>query len=220
MLIDTLKSSKRILDPLDRSSEVLFGLIMVLTFTGSLSAAEAGRAEVREMLIGALGCNFAWGIIDGIFYLMGCITERGRMLVAWKAVRSSNTPEEAHRVIADTLPLGVASGLGAPEFEKVRRHFVEGPEPPLRPRLSKDEWLGAVGVFLWVFVVTFPVAIPFLIMQDPFRAIRVSNGIAIAMLFIAGYSLGHYAGYRPWRFGLGTVAIGIVLVGITIALGG
>ena len=47
--------SKRFLDPLERSSEILFGLIMVLTFTGTLSAAEAGRAEVRAMLVGALG---------------------------------------------------------------------------------------------------------------------------------------------------------------------
>ena len=37
---------------------------MVLTFTGSLSVAEAGRDDVRTMLIGALGCNLAWGIID------------------------------------------------------------------------------------------------------------------------------------------------------------
>ena len=40
---DPIKSSKRVLDPIDRVSEVLFGLIMVLTFTGSLSVAEAGR---------------------------------------------------------------------------------------------------------------------------------------------------------------------------------
>jgi hypothetical protein len=33
---------------------------MVLTFTGSLSVADAGRADVRAMLIGALGCNLAW----------------------------------------------------------------------------------------------------------------------------------------------------------------
>src|SRR5256885_2262829 len=64
-------SSKRVLEPIDRVSEVLFGLIMVLTFTGSLSVAEAGRDDVRTMLIGALGCNLAWGIIDGVLYLTG-----------------------------------------------------------------------------------------------------------------------------------------------------
>ena len=55
------KSSNRALEPMDRLSEILFGLIMVLTFTGSLSVAEVGREDVRLMLIGALGCNLAWG---------------------------------------------------------------------------------------------------------------------------------------------------------------
>jgi hypothetical protein len=56
----TITRTRRVLAPIDRVSEVLFGLIMVLTFTGSLSVAEAGRDDVRTMLIGALGCNLAW----------------------------------------------------------------------------------------------------------------------------------------------------------------
>jgi len=52
---EPIKSSRRVLDPMDRVSEVLFGLIMVLTFTGSLSVAQAGRTEVRTMLLGTLG---------------------------------------------------------------------------------------------------------------------------------------------------------------------
>ena len=39
--------------------KALSGLIMVLTFTGSLSVAESGRADVYAMLINALGCNIA-----------------------------------------------------------------------------------------------------------------------------------------------------------------
>src|SRR6187402_1973635 len=102
-------SSKRVLDPIDRVSEVLFGLIMVLTFTGSLSVAEAGREDVRAMLIGALGCNLAWGIIDAVLYLMGSMAEKGSGLRALHAVRKSTDPQAAHRVIADALPPVVAS---------------------------------------------------------------------------------------------------------------
>ena len=92
------KSSKRVLEPVERVSEVLFGLIMVLTFTGSLSVAEAGREDVRTMLIGALGCNLAWGIIDGVLYLMGCLAEKGRNLQTFHAVRKATDPQKAHRV--------------------------------------------------------------------------------------------------------------------------
>src|SRR5882672_837292 len=87
-----VKASKRVLEPYDRVSEVLFGLIMVLTFTGSLSIAEAGRENIHTMLIGALGCNLAWGIIDGVFYLMGCLAEKGRGLLALHAVRKTIDP--------------------------------------------------------------------------------------------------------------------------------
>jgi len=83
------RTSRRVLEPIDRVLEVLFGLIMVLTFTGSLSAAESGRAEVRAMLVGALGCNLAWGLIDGLMYLMTCLIERAQSLRTVLAVRGA-----------------------------------------------------------------------------------------------------------------------------------
>ena len=58
--------AQKYLDPATSMGEVLFGLIMVLTFTGSLSVAQAGHDDVRAMLIAALGCNIAWGIIDAV----------------------------------------------------------------------------------------------------------------------------------------------------------
>src|SRR5688572_4885293 len=108
---DSTKSSKRVLDPIDRISEVLFGLIMVLTFTGSLSVAESGREDVRTMLIGALGCNLAWGIIDGVLFLMGSLADKGRGILALHAVRRSADPVHAQRIIADALPPLIASVL-------------------------------------------------------------------------------------------------------------
>src|SRR4051812_21054708 len=162
---DAGKSSKRILDPIDRVSEVLFGLIMVLTFTGSLSVAEAGRDDVRVMLIGALGCNFAWGVIDAVLYLMGSLAEKGRGLATFRAVRPSTDPQHAQRLIAGALPPLVASILEPAELESMRQRLTQLPEPPERARLDKKDWLGALGVFLLVFLATFPVVIPFLFMH-------------------------------------------------------
>ena len=50
-----MKPFKRVLDPIDRVSEALFGLIMVLTFTGSLSVAEAGRDDVWNLRLYVAG---------------------------------------------------------------------------------------------------------------------------------------------------------------------
>ena len=115
------RTSKRALEPIDRVSEILFGLIMVLTFTGSLSVAESGRAEVRVMLIGALGCNLAWGIIDAIMYLMGCLAERGEQRRIALAVLNARSDAEAHAVVTESLPPVVVSALNSDEIEKIRQ---------------------------------------------------------------------------------------------------
>jgi len=193
---------------------------MVLTFTGSLSVAEAGRDDVRTMLIGALGCNLAWGIIDGILYLMGCLAEKGRGLLTFRAVRRATDSKEARRLIADALPSVVASVLQPAELEAMHERLKQLPEPPERAHLGKDDWLGAVGVFLLVFLSTFPVVIPFIFMHHAGPALRVSNAVAIVMLFLAGYAFGRLAGRKPWIVGISVVALGLILVGMTIALGG
>ena len=217
---EPVKSSKRILEPYDRVSEVLFGLIMVLTFTGSLSVAQAGREDIRTMLIGALGCNLAWGVIDGVLYLMGCLAEKGRNLLTLRAVRRAGDPATAQRLIAQALPPVLASVLQPAELEAVRQRLNALPEPPERARLGHEDWRGALAVFLLVFLSTFPVVVPFLCMNNALLALRVSNAIAIAMLFLTGYAFGRLTGRLPWVMGIAMVILGAVLVGLTMALGG
>ena len=211
---------KQALEPIDRVSEVLFGLIMVLTFTGSLSVATAGRADVREMLIGALGCNVAWGVIDALLYLLGCLAEKGRGLAAWHALRAATDPREGQRLLADHLPPVLASVLEPQQLESMRDRLVRLPEPMGRPRLDGDDWRAAFAVFVLVFVSTLPVAIPFLIVGEAHLALRISNGIAIAMLFLCGHSVGRLTHYHPWWTGCAMVLLGCVLVSMTMALGG
>ena len=213
-------SSRRVLEPIDRVSEVLFGLIMVLTFTGSLSVAEAGRDDVRTMLIGALGCNLAWGIIDAVFYLMGCLADRGRSIIALKALRATADPQRAHRLIADALPPMIAGVLKPAEFEEIRTRLTQLPEPPKRARLRKEDWWGAGGVFLLVFLSIFPVVIPFILFSDAMQALRFSNAVAIVLLFLMGYTFGRLTERNAWAVGLFMVLFGILLVAMTIALGG
>jgi hypothetical protein len=219
-LDDSVQSSKHVLEPNERIAEVLFGLIMVLTFTGSLSVAEAGRDDVRTMLIGALGCNFAWGIIDGVLYLMGCLAEKGQSLMTYRAVRAASDPSKAQRLIAGALPSVVASVIKPAEFAAIQLRLQNLPEPPSRAQLSGSDWRGALGVFLLVFLSTFPVAVPFIFMQGATTAMRVSNGIAIGMLFIAGAAYGRCVGRSAWAVGISMVVLGGVLVAITMALGG
>jgi hypothetical protein len=214
------KTSKRLLEPMDRLSEICFGLLMVLTFTCSISVTEAGLEDVRTLLIAAITCNLAWGIIDCFMYLLACFTEQGHAIAALRAVRRESDPSAAHRIIAQAIPHVLASVMSPMEFEEIRRKLNQLPEPPAHPRLTKKDWLGGAAIFLAVFLSTFPIVIPFLVISDVGLALRASNGVAVVMLFLTGYAFGRYAGYRPWRMGLWIAIAGSALVALTIVLGG
>ena len=211
---------RRVLEPTERFSEILFGLIMVLTFTGSLSVATSGREDVKAMIIGAIGCNLAWGIVDAIMYVMNSLAERGRSLVMFRKLRAERDPAGARRVIADALPPIVAQVSTQEELESLRQRLTTMPEPNRHAALNRGDLLAALAVFLLVFLSTFPVVLPFFLVSDAVRALRFSNAIAIFMLLVGGYEYGRYAGFRPWLAALVMVTIGLVLVAATIALGG
>jgi hypothetical protein len=213
-------TSTRVLDPLERFSEIVFGLIMVLSFTCAISVAEVGREDVRAMFIGAIGCNLAWGIIDAAFYLIACLTEHGRHAVLLRKVQGAADAAPVRQAVTEVLPEEFAEVLQPADFDRIHAHLKQLPPPPERPGLTGEDWRGAVGVFLLVFLSTLPVVVPFMFMHDARLALRISNAIAIAMLFGAGHMLAGYAGLHRARTGLAMVAIGAALVALTIALGG
>jgi len=172
------------------------------------------------MLVAAVTCNLAWGIIDSLMYLLSCFVERGSGISALREVRHATDPNIAYHVIASSMPPLVASAISPVEFESMRQRLNQLAEPPAHPTLTKKDWLGGFAVFLAVFLSTFPVVIPFLLEPDARRALRISNGVAIVTLFLTGYAFGHYAGYRPWRMGLWISVVGSALVALTIVLGG
>jgi hypothetical protein len=51
-------------------------------------------------------------------------------------------------------------------------------------------------------------------------ALRVSNWVAIGMLFLTGYIFVRSTGHRPLPLGCTTVLVGALLTGVAIALGG
>ncbi len=215
-----MNASKRLLDPIDRTSEVLFGLIMALSFTCSISVAESGREDVRTVLIGALGCNIAWGLIDAVIFLLVSLTERARSMATLRALRGATSAQQAQDVISGALPPLLARTLGSDDFERMNQKLRQISEPPSRPSLGRGDYLAALGVFLLVFLATFPVVVPFMLTQNAMLALRISNGVAIVMLFFCGYSLGRYAHHRPVAMGVLMTLVGVLLVAITIALGG
>jgi len=209
----------RLLDPVDRVSEILFGLIMAVTILGSLSVATAGTEEMRTVTAAALGCNLAWGLVDAVMYLVRTATGRARNRTFAKAILRAEG-EVAHRLLLRALPEHIASLVGPAESEGMRRS-LPGLQLDGRPLLRARDYIESIGVFAFVVVATFPVALPFVVMTSPAPALHVSQAIAVVMLFLAGLALGRYAGYaRPVLPGLAMAVFGVVLIAAVKALGG
>ena len=209
-----------VLDPIERISEILFGVIMVLTFTSSISVAEGGHAETREVLVAALGCNIAWGIVDAAFYLMSSVIGNARGLRILRTIRENRDQSLSQRLILDALPAPVSAVLTPSEVEDLRQRLARQPDPPVHSVLNRRDLTGAFAVFLLVFLSTLPISLPFLLFAEAGFAMRASNAVAIAMLFGMGWTLGKHTGRSGWGAGIAMVCLGLLLVAITIALGG
>lgn len=209
-----------VLSPVDRVSEMLFGLFMALTFVGAVSVAESGGEDLREMFAAALGCNLAWGLVDAVMYLVRTITDRGRWITLVRSVRASADAEAGRRLIAGALSRVGTILLKTDELETARGRILALAAVPERPTLQRGDLLAALAIFLIVVAATFPVVLPFMLVQDIGLAKNMSRAIALAMLFVGGLALGRYAGYGSWRVGFIMAGLGTALVAAVMALGG
>jgi hypothetical protein len=210
------------LEPVEEVGELVFGLIMVLTFTLGASIQLGDRDKTRELLLAVLGCNAAWGIIDAALYLVARVSERGRLHRLVHAVQTARSDESARAVVAreldQRLPPVLApqmrAALDAHLVERVRELKLE------RNRVTgEDLWLAA-AVFWLVFLAALPAVAPFLLIQDPMIAMRVSNAVLITLLFIVGWRWAGYTGASRWRTAFLVTLLGVGLVCVAILLGG
>jgi hypothetical protein len=209
-----------VLNPVDRVSELLFGLFMALTFVGAVSVAEGGREQIRAMFTAALGCNLAWGLVDAVMYLVRTVTDRGRSLTLVRSVRAAQDAGAGRKLIESALSRDVAGLVSSTEIEAIRGRIVALSSVPERPTLKWDDLRAAVAIFLIVVASTFPVVLPFMLIQDVATAKTVSRAVALLMLFLGGLALGRYAGYGSWKVGFMMMGLGAALVVAVIALGG
>ena len=212
------------LDPTTALGEILFGLIMTLTFTlgAGLMIEEEGREGARQLLIAIIGCNIAWGVIDGALYLVGELFNRGRLRRLGRSIRDARDEQDATRLVALELD-EIVGEVTTPSdrvglYERIARHVRS--KPATDNRVTKDDILGALASFWLVFLASIPAAIPFILLDNARFALRISNAILLALMFFAGYWWGRATLSRPWIVGTSFLVVGLVLVVAAIALGG
>ena len=215
-----ISKPKPLLNAMDRVSEILFGIIMTLTFTCSIGIANAKNTEIRQLIIAAISCNIAWGLVDAISYIVSTIMQRSRNRTVLDSVLTTSDADKARKYISDSLPPSIASVLGAADLEQIRSKLAKLPDSALQVRLTTRDLKRSLMIFFLMFISTLPIVTPFIFIHDTNTALRASNLIAIIMMFFCGWSLAKYVGINKWILSITMTFIGIILVFITIVLGG
>jgi len=213
----------RYLDPSETLLEVLFGLIMALTITaGARLLSERADIVGVELALALLGCNVAWGVIDGAFYLLGTQFSRNRRVQLVKRLRAASTEEEAMAALKDEFDLEGEPSMRPQDEARFHRSLLELLRHAAtdRARLQANDWVAAALIVVLVSATAIPGLIPLLMLQDGFTALRVANALQVGLLFFTGYWWAHYSGGNRWYTGLAIALLGTVLVLLAVPLGG
>jgi len=208
---------RAILSPSDRFSEILFGLIMVLTITGTVGLGTSSR---KAVLSAGIGACIAWGIVDGIIYIYSNLLERGRLALALQEV-STCTGEGCYlRKIKEELKDTIVDTLGEREKHEVAQHILAGLKPiENHTSATRDDIRGGIAAGMLVFISGLPLLLPFVFFDDIW-ALRLSRIIGFVMLYAIGYRWGGYVGRSRFWTGVTMMSVGIAITGVVIALGG
>lgn len=223
----------RYVDPLDLWTQMLYGLLIVLTFTMAFRAIDrtvvsnlVAAEQANRLFIAAIGCSIAWGVIDGVVYVLSCIAERAGQRKLIRDVQASPDERTATAVIAGELDSVLEPIAGDASREALYRGMqrelrTAAPTAPTIAVVNKEDFYGAAITVAVALTATLPVVVALLLFPDPFVSLRVSNLIAVGMLMGVGYGWARQSGTRPpLVVGLLLAAIGVLAVLIAIPLGG
>ena len=135
-------------DPINRQSEVMFGLRMTLIFTGTRSVALGAGATVRGILLAARGCNIARGPVDAAVCLLTSATEHGQGRAQAAAIRAASETE-AKVLLRALMPGRAGEALSDAQVGAVPGWVRDTPqEPDVELDPQRQDFIAAGQVFL------------------------------------------------------------------------
>ena len=104
-------------------------------------------------------------------------------------------------------------------YADVLDHLRDSKPQPVT--LTREDLYGALACVVVALLAVLPSLGSLLLLRDySWLAIRASNFVSVAVLFVTGYRWGKYSGGNPIKTGLLLAAIGVTLAAIAIPLGG
>jgi hypothetical protein len=220
----TILSPLTYLKPNESLSELVAGLIVVLTATLAASTVSGGGPEgaIAAGFV-AIGANAVWGIIAALLYIMGGAFVRNRQLRFARAIASAPDETAPLTTIRGELDPSLAEVTRAEDrellYRTIRISIAHGLLPQRTGSLRTDI-LGAIEVFCVGLAASFPAVLPLVLIGNPWLALRTSNLVVVGLLFLVGYHWAKYVDANPWLAGFGLTGVGLALVAVAILLGG
>jgi VIT1/CCC1 family predicted Fe2+/Mn2+ transporter len=218
------------LDPLDAIFTIFFSILFALLFTLSYSTliyrglldSSLLSGYGQELFFAILGAVAAWGIIDGVLYVLSEVfarNERHRLL----GYVQTGGEETAVAAIADELDFILepitTDVQGDALYQDILVHLRQS--EPQAIGLQREDVVGATAAVLLSVVAVLPSLLPLLLLPDNTAlAIRVSNVISVLVVFATGFSWGIHTDNNPWKIGLLLSFICLSMVLVAMVLGG
>jgi hypothetical protein len=215
----------RYLDPSESLLEILFGLIMAFTITaGARLLSAPHELVVGELAIAVLGCNLAWGIIDGGFYLLGTIFNRNRRISFVRRLQGAANEAEAMKLVREEFEFELEDeqAISPDDQADLYAHLLNRfrRAKTARAHLHRRDYVAALLIVMLVTATAIPGLIFLAVVRDPMHALRMANIAQIGLLFAVGYGWASFTAAAPWLAGVIITILGLLLTVIAVALGG
>lgn len=212
---------RKYVPPSDRFAEILCGLIMLLTFT---LAGGVMEMSPDELVLGAVSCALAWGVIDGAIFMLNSLFQRGRQARLVSEVRAMDR-DQAVALLRSWFDSTYEKIISQKMREEVYNDIfdVARNSQPLRPWFTRNEVYGGLGLLAIEAICSIPAILPLIILEDDMNALRISNLLLLATMAVIGY---YWAGWSGWQGAMRFViagfvlALGLLMVGVAILMGG
>lgn len=219
------------LDPIDALFIIFFSILFALLFTlsygvliyhGVISSSFASGYG-RELFVAILGAVTAWGIIDGVLYVLGEVLARRERYRLLQYVQTSDSEEDAATAIAYELDF-ILTPITSDEQRHAIYHDIRAYLSQAEPQaigIQREDVVGAAATMLLSVVAVLPSLLPLLLLPgNTALAIRISNVVSFIVIFAAGYMWGLHTATNPWKLGLLLSSVCLAMVLVAMLLGG
>lgn len=220
------------MDTEDMTTEFFFGLLMALDITNVMRLALIGQSDefiISVITVAIIGCNFAWGLADGVMNSMSQYYESLKQYHFAQKLRGMPDGDEATNITAQALRDSMSPTQSALVDEVALRELSGKVVTKARtvnlepPKFGKPEWmvllistglnLIAAAPILFVYSVAVFIGLN--------AATAVANLVGLLMLFLIGYYMSKKAKSRKSLFaGVLMVGVGLIMLVVVVAMGG